>query len=147
MKDRLLAKLKDEKGFTLIELLVVIAIIAILVVIVVVAINPVQRLNDAADRTAQSNVRSAGTLIGTCITQALTVTGGSVDDCEDATEVEAIGQGNVPNDTNILANAPLATVVCSWQEGASGNFWIYSSSSGEVADAPLPATPVAANCV
>ena len=150
MKEKLLSILKnrrDDKGFTLIELLVVIAIIAILVVIVVVAINPVQRLNDAADRTAQSNVRSAGTLIGTCITQALTIPGGSVDDCEDRAEVEDIGDGNVPNDTFILPNAPIATVVCSWQEGAAGNFWIYSSNTGEVADAPLDTTPVAADCV
>jgi prepilin-type N-terminal cleavage/methylation domain-containing protein len=63
--------LKKTKGFTLIELLVVIAIIAILVVIVIVAINPVQRLKDASNQAAEGNVRSAGTLIATCITKEL----------------------------------------------------------------------------
>lgn len=71
MIDRLRSHLRSEKGFTLIELLVVIAIIAILVIIVLVAINPLERLRDASDRRASSNVRSAGTLVSTCITKEI----------------------------------------------------------------------------
>jgi len=69
MIEKLRSHLKSEKGFTLIELLVVIAIIAILVVIVIVAINPIGRLQDAANRRAASNVRAAATGVAACLTQ------------------------------------------------------------------------------
>ncbi len=67
MIDRLRSHLKSDKGFTLIELLVVIAIIAVLVVIVIIAINPIERLAEAADRRAASNVRSVATSVEACL--------------------------------------------------------------------------------
>ncbi len=136
MKEKLLARLHDKRGFTLIELLVVIAIIAILVVIVVVAINPVQRLNDATDRTADSNVRSTGTLIGVCITEALSVTGGDLDDCDDETKVQNLGDGNKPNDVTIVADLVTTptTNICAFQVKSGTNQWsLYQSGTGEVA--------------
>lgn len=65
---------KDEFGFTLIELIVVIAIIGVIVTIAIVAIDPTARINASYDRTAQSNVRSTGTLISTCVTNELSFT-------------------------------------------------------------------------
>ena len=149
MKDKLLSILKqrkDEKGFTLIELLVVIAISAILVVIVVVAINPVQRLNDASDRTAASNARSAGTLISTCITQEL-ASGGTPNNCVQGNAVVA-SYGNMPNDvlTVISGSVDSGGAICAYQEGSSGSFYVFSSLTGEVG-APLGTAPTAAVCV
>ena len=136
LKTRSGASEKFQKGFTLIELLVVIAIIAILVVIVVVAINPVQRLNDATDRTADSNVRSTGTLIGVCITEALSVTGGDLDDCDDDTKVAALGDGNVPADVTVIVDVVTTptTNICAFQVKTGTNQWsLYQSGTGEVA--------------
>ncbi len=63
--------IKQSRGFTLIELLIVIAIIAILVIIVVIAVDPVRILREANDRRNSANVRSAGSLISTCIAAEL----------------------------------------------------------------------------
>lgn len=132
MISKLKSHLRKEKGFTLIELLIVIAIIAILVVVVIVAINPVQRLRDAADRRASSNVRSAGTLIEACITSALSATPtGTLADCDDIAGVNATGQGNVPTSVAISANAGV-TNVCSIQEGATGRWFRFQHVTGEV---------------
>lgn len=129
MIEKLKSHLRSKKGFTLIELLIVIAIIAILVLIVVVAINPAERLRQADDRTAASNARSAGTLIGTCVTLAA----GDLTLCDTATEVAALGEGNVPADTTINANAG-STNICAWSLGRAGHNWQYQHVTGEVAD-------------
>lgn len=67
MIDKLRSHLAKERGFTLVELLVVIAIIAILVLLVIVAINPLERIRDANDRTAQNAVRQGGAAVSACI--------------------------------------------------------------------------------
>jgi len=99
LKEKLLSILKyrrDEKGFTLIELLVVIAIIAILVVIVVVAINPVERLNEARDRTAASDSRATGTLLSACMTIVLQNTPpGIFSDCDTQVELTSLNVGTI----------------------------------------------------
>lgn len=147
MKDRLLARLKSRKGFTLIELLVVIAIIAILVVIVVVAINPVQRLNDATDREAASNARSAGTLISTCITQELVATGGDANNCILGVGTALDTYGNMPSSvlTVLEGDVEASGSICAWQLGSGVNYFVYSSLEGEVrTDAVVP---TATNCI
>ncbi|MCH7541815.1 type II secretion system protein [Patescibacteria group bacterium] len=67
MIDKLRSHLAKERGFTLVELLVVIAIIAILVLLVIVAINPLERIRDANDRTAQNSVRQGAAAVSACI--------------------------------------------------------------------------------
>ena len=119
MIEKLRSHLRNNKGFTLIELLVVIAIIAILVAIVIVAINPVQRLADASDRTAASNVRSTGTLVTTCITQRLaagdnaaTVYGAANSGCALITSTTLLGFGTPASGVSIDTSAVAATDVC-----------------------------------
>lgn len=129
---KLKSHLRSKKGFTLIELLIVIAIIAILVLIVVVAINPAQRLRDASNRTAASNVRSAGTLISTCVT----LSNGDLGACDTEPHVATIGEGNWPND---VAYTNSATDICAQQEG--GDVWyLYRFTTGEVEDAATAMT-------
>lgn len=156
MIDRLRSHLKSEKGFTLIELLVVIAIIAVLVVIAVIAINPIERINEGNDRSARANVRASGTLISTCITQSLATTGVGADDCENETEVEGLGDGNVPEGNDgtddgigeviILTDAAAATNVCAYQRGRVGRWFLYSHATGTTEQLDQPAAPVAADC-
>ncbi|OGY22239.1 MAG: hypothetical protein A2126_04790 [Candidatus Woykebacteria bacterium GWB1_45_5] len=151
MIEKLRSHLRKSKGFTLVELLIVIAIIAILVVIVIIAINPIERLNDASDRRAASNVRATGTLIATCITQSL-ATGGNITDCDDETEIEAVGDGNVPDDpapgVTILPDAiPAVTDVCAWQQGRTGRWYLYENAgSGGGTTTEFAVAPVAADC-
>ena len=144
MLEKLRAHLRKSEGFTLIELLVVIAIIAILVIIVVVAINPVQRLQDASDRRAAANTRSAGTLVSTCITLALSGAGATetLDDCDTEGEIETIGDGNWPATASYADNnaAGTPTNICAIEEGQSGVFWRYQSVTGEVDDAATSLT-------
>lgn len=147
MIDRLRSHLRSEKGFTLIELLVVIAIIAILVVIVVVAINPAERLREASDRRAAANVRSAGSLITTCITKQIELTvadatiysaSGGAGSCTGSTgsalstygtPPPITGGGAVTIDGNGTDNA------CAFAQGRSGSFWIFNSNTGAVTTA------------
>ena len=138
MIERLRSHLRTQKGFTLIELLVVIAIIAVLVLIVVVAINPAERLREAADRTAAANVRSAGTLIETCITR----NNGDLTACNTGPLIEAAagGDGNVPAGVTISANAT-DTNVCASDEGRTGTFWLYQTAAGEVGSAAAATCP------
>lgn len=134
MKEKLLSILqakKGQKGFTLIELLVVIAIIAILVLIVVVAINPAERLREAADRRAAANVRSTGTLIGTCVTKELSLTPpGNLSDCNESTELASYG--NVPAAVAVTGNAD--TDVCAEQVGRTGRWYQYRHTTGQIAE-------------
>jgi prepilin-type N-terminal cleavage/methylation domain-containing protein len=151
--EKLRSHLRKAKGFTLIELLIVIAIIAILVVIVIIAINPVERLNSARDRTAASNVRATGTLIATCITQALTLTAGSVADCDTETEIETVADGNVPDDpapgVTILPDAlPATTDVCAWQLGRTGRWYMFENDgTGGGTTTEFAAQPTATDCL
>ena len=142
MKEKLISKLRDQKGFTLIELLVVIAIIAILVVIVVVAINPVERLNEANDREAQSNVRSTGTLISTCITKELELSGVLPDDCD--TPGDLATYGNVPGAVTVAASAGTTgdgVNICSYQAGRdASNIFLFESDTGETTNVAASTT-------
>ena len=137
MLEKLRAHLKKSEGFTLIELLVVIAIIAILVIIVVVAINPVERLNEANDREAASNARSAGTLIGTCVTQELAA-GNDTDSCDDAAGLNAYGNVPAVIEAGVTGKihsdgAAIPSNICASQEGRSDRWWKYEHKTGEVA--------------
>ena len=67
MIEKLRSHLSKSRGFTLVELLVVIAIIAILVLLVIVALNPLERIRDANDRTAQNAVRQGAAAVSACI--------------------------------------------------------------------------------
>lgn len=135
MIEKLRSHLRSEKGFTLIELLVVIAIIAILVVIVIVAINPVERLNEAADRRAAANVRASGTLLATCVTRQLAA-GGTVDDCDTEAEIEAAagGDGNIPDGTpaTTVVDPGAGNEVCITETGRTGTTWFYRQTTGVV---------------
>ena len=132
MIEELRSHLRKTRGFTLVELLIVIAIIAILVLIVIVAINPVERLNETRDDRAASNVRSTGTLIGTCVTRMLAV-GNAMTDCDTGGEVATNGQGNVPAGVAVNANVGV-TNICAWQLGRTGHNFQYQHLTGEVAD-------------
>ncbi len=154
-KENLAIMQPSVKGFTLIELLVVIAIIAILVVIVVVAINPAERLREATDRRANTNVRASGTLLSGCITR----TAGNLNACDTVGEIEAAAGGDGKLAINVAANGVLIGVagtpagsaarLCLWEQGRTsnpspGNFYIYSTATGSVTT--LTATPTAATC-
>lgn len=56
MKTTLPASIKRVQGFTLIELLVAIAVVGVLSAAVLVAINPAQKINQANDSKAKSDV-------------------------------------------------------------------------------------------
>lgn len=120
-----------NSGFTLIELLVVIAIIAILVAIVVVAINPAQRLKEALDRAAASNVRSTGTLIGVCVTNKL-----SQNPPLPLVECGAVGGldvvGNKPTDVLLGAGAGDVCAAEQGSPGGGGTHYIFRFSTGAV---------------
>lgn len=134
MIEKLRSHLRKSKGFTLIELLIVIAIIAILVVIVIVAINPVQRLNDARDRTAASNVRATGTLVATCVTRALSqATAGTLADCDTNGEVATTGEGNIPANVHVVANVG-GTNICAGQQGSAAHWYRYEHLTGTTAE-------------
>ena len=135
MIEKLKSHLRSKKGFTLIELLIVIAIIAVLVLIVVVAINPVQRLQDASNRTAASNVRSTGTLIEACITVELSTNPpGTIADCDTPGELDPT-YGNVPAGVTVLIGLG-GTEVCAIDEGSANVFQRYRTSTGEVDEPP-----------
>ena len=149
MKEKLLSILKDrkdKKGFTLIELLVVIAIIAILVVIVVVAINPAERLREAADRRAQSNVRASGTLLSTCVTRQ----NGDLSQCASISDVEdpTGGDGDVAVNTLMgVVGGATPTELCLYEQGrttSTSTWYIYSTDDGSVNVAT--AVPTATTC-
>ena len=129
---------KSQKGFTLIELLVVIAIIAILVVIVVVAINPAERLREADDRRAASNVRASGTLLSVCVTR----NDGALDACDTKDKIEAStgGDGDLAQSIE-LGVIGTVTELCVFEEGRADTWYIYSTDSGasEVASS-VPST-------
>ena len=72
-----MSKLSFQKGFTLIELLIVIAILGILAAVVLVAINPAQRIAEANDTKAKSNVSVVATAIESCFTNQPTVDAGT----------------------------------------------------------------------
>ncbi len=146
MVRKLKSHLRNKKGFTLIELLIVIAIIAILVLIVIVAINPAERLRDAADRRAQSNVRSAGTLLETCITKELSeIPSGTVEGCAVDTGSNGYDQyGSIP--TSVVVDPGAGTEdVCASQQGSSERWYRYMHSTGTTdvgtPSATMPGTP------
>lgn len=116
---------KGSGGFTLIELLVVISIIAILVLLVIVAINPAQRVRDANDRAASSNVRSTGTLISACVT----LSAGDIGSCENISDVETVAKGFWPSETDIDIDPGVD--VCAEQEGSDGVWFQYKYTTGE----------------
>ncbi len=74
MIEKLRSHLRKTRGFTLVELLIVIAIIAILVLLVIIALDPLERIRDGNDRSAQNGVRQAGSAIMACITKELSRT-------------------------------------------------------------------------
>lgn len=157
MKTSKLKLRQKVEGFTLIELLVVIAIIAILVVIVVMAINPLQILRDSRDRAAMANVRSAGILIGTCISKELELNVSSITDiysttanlgCGDITPNGLLSTyGTVPTELN--GSAADATVgsetICVWIDNPAGSGRIKFNSLTGALTGPGPAITASCN--
>lgn len=140
-----------DRGFTLIELLVVIAIIAILVLIVIVAINPVERLNEANDRKAESNVRSYASSIGACVagvlTRAPSVNPFEATTCGDPTGNYLRTNGyasNMPVGVNVLVadvdGDSINDQICLYEEGRSGGYASWESSVGYIIPSPLGVT-------
>ena len=124
------AYLSESKGFTLVELLIVIAIIAILVLIVIVAINPLQRIHDASDQAAGSDVRSVASAVEGCIAR----NDGLPANCSTAlllTNIAPPPEGaqwirNFPANVNITG----AVALCA--DGGGGDSYIWSTTTGEV---------------
>ena len=129
--------MESDKGFTLIELLVTMAVIAVLVAIVIVAINPAQRVRDALDRTAASNVRSTGTLISLCVTKRLSETPAlPFEPCSQGLVIN--DYGNKPNGVTLAASAdPMEDDVCAAQQGSPNppgfaHYYVYKYTTGQV---------------
>jgi prepilin-type N-terminal cleavage/methylation domain-containing protein len=81
------ARYRPQLGFTLIELLVVIAIIGILAAVVLVAINPAERIKEASDSGAKSNLGQASTALESCYTAKL----GHYNNCKPITALQSGG--------------------------------------------------------
>lgn len=58
---------RRRNGFTLVELLVVVAIVGVLLGVVVLALNPAERLNEAAEAKARSDVQQIAAAMEICI--------------------------------------------------------------------------------
>ena len=124
-----------NKGFTLIELLVVIAIIAVLLSIIVVAIDPVQRIREAQDQAAASNVQLTGSVVGACVTDFLVQS--PLPDYEDcALPGTIIAYGKIPSTVRLEpGDAPVTNDVCTAEQGSLGivgHYYAYSYSTGTV---------------
>ena len=134
MKDKLRAYLKDSKGFTLVELLIVIAIIAILVLIVIVAINPLQRIHDATDQQASSDVRSVASAVEGCIAR----NDGIEANCNDVAELTlAEGAGGAVGGVwirNFPASVIISGAVTLCAPGGNGHSWTWTTATGTVAE-------------
>ena len=142
-----------KKGFTLIEMLVVIAIIAIVSGVVIVGINPAKRIADAQDSKARQDVRSVASAIEACLSwadpspaagnastnfvQACGLAGGgqlTVTPAAGCVPTAAVACGGpfaraVPTAVTISNNG---TYACANEQGATGSYWKYSTSTGSV---------------
>ena len=131
MIEKLRSHLRKSKGFTLVELLVVIAIIAILVLIVIVAINPAERINDARDKAAESDVRSTASAMEACLAWVDPITNvqNTVANCDAAGLIAATNGG--PWVRSVPAGVTLAAGNIS-KAGRAGTVGCYNYNTGQV---------------
>jgi prepilin-type N-terminal cleavage/methylation domain-containing protein len=142
------------RGFTLIELLITIAIIGILSAAVIVGINPAQKIKQANDSKAKSDVGQAATALNSYFTTHLyfplttlaamntALTGGGdmttnltagTGYTYTYTSYAAAGGVVACNNTTTLCGA--ASVNSTLQAGAATNsLWCYKTATGTVAD-------------
>ena len=142
-----MAKLAKSRGFTLVELLVVIAIIAVLVLILIIAIDPVQRLHDANDRNAASNVRSTASAVEACLIYVSdTGAQNTAALCDDsiATAPGFPWLKDAGSAANI--NAAAGGAICIWDTGGTGHEWSYIAVESGAATSTFEDTSAGGNC-
>ncbi|BCJ52037.1 hypothetical protein Asp14428_35120 [Actinoplanes sp. NBRC 14428] len=152
--NRLRAK-KDDEGFTLIELLVVVVIIGVLVAIAVpVYLNYRQ---GAADKSAQSDVRSAVSAVEQFYTEngnAYPTAAVEVDNTNGGTPSKELATGSTQkftvSDKTKLQYVPGtggAYKLCATNDGGSKKFYLYDSTKGgSVAESKTITTANFATC-
>jgi prepilin-type N-terminal cleavage/methylation domain-containing protein len=123
--EKLRSHLKQEKGFTLVELLIVIAIIAILVIIALIAIDPIQRIHDANDRAAASDVRQVATAFEGCVAR----NNADVAVCDTQGEMNG-GAAGAPWVRNWPTGVDTSLPFC--KNGGAGHSWSYNTTTGSV---------------
>lgn len=133
-------KLNSTKGFTLIELLVVIAIIGILAAVVLIAINPAERIREARDSGAKSDVTAVSNAVESCYTQlaqnnyaqcntSAQLTGGSWMKTFPDNVTIAPGTGTTVNNVVIYKQLEASSHVCDNGTGTP-KYMVYHSATG-----------------
>jgi len=134
------AQNKNKSAFTLIELLLVIAIIGILAAVVAVAINPAQKINQANDAKAKSDIGQVASAAQSYFTtnQTYPTTALGVNELKTKKELATVPTAPNASYTSYDAYTACATAPCTafavystlLAPVTASNVWCYRSFTG-----------------